>query len=87
MYHQKSILTMSTNSFGMADNTAKSMALYIDKSRNFKRVVNQNPMFNLFEGPDQIGNLFNKFGKTEHDFKTFAIDVTSYTVRCNSKLI
>lgn len=65
----------------MPDNLAKRMAPIFDKCRNFKRVVAANPMQNLFQGPEQISSLFGIFGQTEHDFSTFTIDLTTYTVR------
>lgn len=71
---------MSINSLGMPDSLAKRMSPIIDKCRNFKRVVSQNPAQNLFQGPEKIASLFGIFGQTEHDFSTFTIDLTGYTV-------
>lgn len=74
---------MSINSLGMPDSSAKRMAPIIDKCRNFKRVVACNPAQNLFQGPEKISSLFGIFGQTEHDFSTFTIDLSSYTVSIN----
>lgn len=71
---------MSINSFGMPDNLAKRLAPIIDKCRNFKRVAVANPCQNIFQGTEQISSLFGIFGQTEHDFSTFSIDLTAYTV-------
>lgn len=82
VYHQNAVLTMSINSIGMPDNLAKRMAPIIDKCRNFKRVVNSsaNATQNIFQGPDRISSLLGIFNQTEHDFTTFTIDMTSYSV-------
>lgn len=72
---------MSINSLGMPDNLAKRLAQLIDKCRNFnKRVHTSNPTQNIFLGPDKIAPLFSIFGQTEHDFESFTIDMTGYTV-------
>lgn len=73
---------MSFNDSGMPDKLAKRMSPIIDKCRNFKRVVAYNPAQNLFQGPEKISSLFGIFGQTEHDFSTFTIDLTGYTVSC-----
>lgn len=80
MYHMNAILTMSINSSGMPDNLATRMSPIIDKCRNFKRVVSSNASQNIFQGPERISSLLGIFGQTEHDFSTFTIDLTAYTV-------
>lgn len=86
LYHANSILTMSINSLGMPDNLAKRLAPLIDKCRNFnKRVYATNPTQNIFHGPEKIASLFSIFGQTEHDFSSFTIDMTAYTVRKESQ--
>lgn len=80
IYHDNAILTMSINSLGMADNIAKRMAPIIDKCRNFKRVVASRTAQNVFQGGAAISELFSTFGQTEHDYTSFTIDMTSFTV-------
>lgn len=72
---------MSINSLGMEDSLAKRLAPIIDKCRNFKRVVASKPAQNLFQGHDRISSVLCLFGQTEHDFSTFTIDMSGYTVR------
>lgn len=72
---------MSINSLGMPDSLAKRMAPLIEKCRNFKRVASYNAAKNMFQGPEKISSLFGIFGPTEHDFSTFTIDMSAYTVR------
>lgn len=84
LYHTNSILTMSINSLEMQDSSAKRLAPLIDKCRNFcKRVYGtvSHPSQNIFQGPEKIASLFSIFGQTEHDFSSFTIDMTAYTVR------
>lgn len=83
IYNENSILTMSINSLGMPDSIAKRIAPIIDKCRNFKRVVASKTTQNAFLGPEKITSVLGIFNQTEHDFTTFTIDMTSYTV--NSK--
>lgn len=71
---------MSINSQGMPDNLAKQMAPIIDNCRNFKRVVSTKTVDKIFHGPDKISAIMGTFNQTEHDFTTFTIDLTSYTV-------
>lgn len=74
------MLTMSINSLGMPDSLAKRLAPLIDKCRNFKRVVASNPAQNIFQGHEKIASVLGIFGQTEHDFASFTIDMTGYTV-------
>lgn len=81
---------MSINSLGMPDSIAKRMAPIIDKCRNFKRVVASQSALNVFQGNEMISALFCAFGQTEHDYTSFTIDMTSYTVyliRYDTRLI
>lgn len=72
---------MSINSLGMPDSLAKRLSPLIDKCRNFnKRVSSTSPAQNIFLGPEKISSLFGIFGQTEHDFSTFTIDLSGYTV-------
>lgn len=81
VYHKNALLTMSINSLGMPDSLAKRLSPLIDKCRNFnKRVSSTNPTQNIFHGPEKISSLFGIFGQTEHDFSTFTIDLSGYTV-------
>lgn len=65
----------------MPDSLAKRLAPLMDKCRNFnKRVYASNATQNLFIGPDKIAPLFSILGQTEHDFSSFTIDLTGYTV-------
>lgn len=73
---------MSINSLGMPDSLAKRLSPLIDKCRNFnKRVSTSNPTQNIFHGPEKISSLFGIFGQTEHDFTSFTIDLSGYTVK------
>lgn len=73
---------MSINSLGMPDSLAKRLSPLIDKCRNFnKRMSTSNPTQNIFQGTEKISSLFGVFGQTEHDFSSFTIDLTGYTVR------
>lgn len=83
MYHSNAILTMSINSQKMSDNLAKRLAPLIDNCRNFNRVAAAIPFKNIFQGPDKITSALGFFGQTEHDFSTFTIDMSGYTVRRN----
>lgn len=83
MYHSNAILTMSINSQKMSDNLAKRLAPLIDNCRNFNRVAAANPYKNIFKGPDKIASAIGFFGQTEHDFSSFTIDMSGYTVRRN----
>lgn len=80
LYHPNALMTMSSNFTGIADHKAKNLNFYIEKSRSFIRTVNPKPLHDLFEGPTQIVKLFGEIGNTEHDFKSFTIDLISYTV-------
>lgn len=80
LYHANAVLTMSSNFVGIADNKTKNLNFYIEKSRSFIRTVNPKPMHNLFQGPAEIVNIFGSIGNTEHDFKSFTIDLLNYTV-------
>lgn len=71
---------MSSNFIGIADHKTKNLNFYIEKSRSFIRTVNPKPMHNLFQGPAQIVKIYDNIGNTEHDFKSFTIDLISYTV-------
>lgn len=81
LYHPNAVLTMSSNFIGIADHKTKNLNFYMEKSRSFFRTVNPKPLHNLFQGPAQIVKLFGNIGNTEHDFKSFTIDLISYTVR------
>lgn len=74
---------MSINSQKMSDNLAKRLAPLIDNCRNFNRVAVPNPFKNIFQGPEKIASTLSYFGQTEHDFSTFTIDMSGYTVRRN----
>lgn len=71
---------MSINSLGMPDSLAKRLAPIIDKCRNFKRVVTPNAAQNIFKGAESISSVLGLFGHTEHDFTTFTMDLTGFTV-------
>lgn len=82
VYSANSVLTMSINSLGMPDSLAKRLSPLIDKCRNFnKRLLTSNPTQNIFYGAEKIASVFGVFGGTEHDFASFTIDLTGYTVR------
>lgn len=71
---------MSTNFFGLSDQCAKKLSLFTENSRNFARTVNNNSIQNIFHGNTSISDFLTSLGSTEHDMKSFTIDVTKYTV-------
>lgn len=79
-YHPKAVFTMSSNFFGMPDQSAKKLTKFTESSRNFVRTVNNKPFQNVFQGNNAISDLLTGFGSTEHDLKSFTIDVTGYSV-------
>lgn len=80
MYHPNAVLTMSTNTYGLSDINGKSMSRYSDRSRNLIRSTNTNPLENVYQGPEKIASLLAGFPQTDHDFKSFCIDLTVYSV-------
>lgn len=80
IYHSHAIFTMSSNFLGISDSSTKNICAYFEKSRNFARRVNTNPMQNVYFGAHDIATVLSSFGSTEHDFTSFKIDVTNYTV-------
>lgn len=71
---------MSTNFFGLSDPSANNLSIFTENSRNFARTVNNNSTQNIFQGNNCISDFLTSLGSTEHDMKSFTIDVTKYTV-------
>lgn len=84
MYHTKAIFSMSSNYEPSIITTINSSRInrYISTSRNILKMSNfRQSDINVFVGPDKITRLFCILPPTEHDFHSFLIDVTYYTVR------
>lgn len=85
MYHPNAVLTMSTNTFGLSDSNGKSLGRYTDRSRNLVRNISTNPLENVYIGPEKIASILAGFPQTDHDFKSFCMDLTAYSVSLSIK--
>lgn len=72
---------MSVNVNRVASSHENQIKYYILKSRNVLKMSNFGQALNsIISGPDEICNLWTNIGSTEHDFNSFMIDMTFYSV-------
>lgn len=66
------------------DFTSKQMRKYTMRSRNLAKIVTR-PAADLgalptYVGGDSIAAVWTSLGKTQHDYQSFTIDMTHYSV-------
>lgn len=81
LYSKTAILSISSNFSGL---TSKSndgrLKFYQSKSRNILRISQPAMVKTCFHGHEQLKQLWKDLPQSMHDYKSFTIDVTYYSV-------
>ena len=86
LYRDNAIMTISLQLLGVSHESA--VKRYIVRSRNVLKITNYaTASATTFVGPEHITSVWRSFGVTQHDFKSFCIDMTHYTVTTSIALI
>lgn len=80
LYHPMAVTTVSCNFMGMGDHQLKHLQRYLDNCRNLVRSISTDSLTNLVYGQENVSNFWSGFRQTKHDYKSFTIDLTSFTV-------
>lgn len=81
LYSKQAIFSISSNFSGLTSKTTDSrIQLYQSKSRNLRRISSALMIKSTFYGPEDIKQLWKLLPQTQHDFRSFSIDVTYCSV-------
>lgn len=87
LYSKNAIFSISCNFSGLTSRTTDSrIKLWQMKSRNIRRDSLSTVVKNIFNGPDEIKQLWKLLPQTKHDLKSFSIDVTYCSVSGSVKI-